>query len=264
MFHAFMRRVASGFALAGVFATLSLAAPARADDKDRAQAVFSEAKDLYKRGQYRAAVTKLEEARRLDPGAKELVYNLALVHEKLFEVDKAIPFFELYLTLEQDEDERARVRAVVKRLEGARADLEKQRKAEAAAASASASAAHPAPPPAPPAAQERRRGKLDAWVYTAGGVSAIALLGGVYFGVRALGSNPGSTKTGPDKSIRELQEDADATKSSATNADISLAIAIAAGGAAAGLYLLRTREVPASAVVVPVRGGAAAALEGRF
>ncbi len=240
--------------------------PATADDKDRAQAVFSEAKELYKRGQYRAAVTKLEEARRLDPAAKELVYNLALVHEKLSEVDQALTHFELYLTLEQDEGERARVRAIVKRLEGARADLERQRAAEAAAASASAAAAKSSAPPPPPApvAPERRRGKLDRWVYVAGGVSAVALVSGVYFGVKALGSSPGSAKTGPDKSIKELQGDADATKSHATNADVSLAIALLVGGTAAGLYFLRTREVSTTAIVAPVPGGATAAIGGRF
>ena len=255
-----MRRGAPRFALTGLFVACLAAGLARADDKDRAQVVFSEAKDLYKRGQYRAAVTKLEEARRLDPAAKELVYNLALVHEKLSEVDKAISFFELYLTLEKDEEERTRVRAIVKRLEGARSDLEKKRAAEAA----SASAAVEPPPPPPPAEPERKKGKLDGWVYGAGGVSVVALLSGVYFGVKALSTNPGSTKTGPNKSIKELQEDADTTKVNAANADVSLAIALAAGGAAAGLYFFRTREVPTTAVVVPLRGGAAAAVEGRF
>lgn len=256
-----MRRAAPRLALAGLLVALLPSAPASADDKDRAQVVFSEAKELYKRGQYRAAVAKLEEARRLDPAAKELVYNLALVHEKLSEVDKSISFFELYLTLEKDEEERARVRAIVKRLEGARADLEKKRAAEAAAASASAERA---PPPEPPREPERRRGKLDTWVYAAGGVSAVALLSGVYFGVKALGSNPGSTKTGRDKSIRELQEDADATKAHATNADVSLAIALVAGGTAAGLYFLRSREVPTTAVIVPMRGGVGAGIGGQF
>lgn len=256
-----MRRGAPRFALAGLFVACLGVGYARADDKDRAQAVFSEAKDLYKRGQYRAAVSKLEEARKLDPAAKELVYNLALVHEKLSEVDKAISFFELYLTLEKDEEERSRVRAIVKRLEGARSDLEKKRAAEAAA---SASAAPPPPPAPPPAEPEQKRGKLDGWVYGAGGLSAVALLSGAYFGVKALSTNPGSPKTSRDKSIKELQQDTDATKVNAANADVSLAIAIVAGSAAVGLYYFRKTEVPTTAVVVPLRGGAAAALEGRF
>ena len=51
----------------------------------RAVELHDEAKDLYERGLYRRAIAKLEAAIELDPDGKELVYNLALIHEKLAE-----------------------------------------------------------------------------------------------------------------------------------------------------------------------------------
>src|SRR4051812_27640849 len=58
-----------------------------ASDKDqlskRAMSLHDEAWELYEQGRYHAAIEKLEAALRLDPDGKELVYNLAILHEKL-------------------------------------------------------------------------------------------------------------------------------------------------------------------------------------
>src|SRR4051794_17454359 len=53
----------------------------------RAMALFGQAREAYEKGEYRAAMAKLEEAIALDPGSAELVYNVALIHEKLGEIE---------------------------------------------------------------------------------------------------------------------------------------------------------------------------------
>src|SRR5438270_111868 len=72
-------------------------AKGKAGKGDRAEHAYQAALELYRNGQYRAAIDKLEEARRLDPTAKELPYNLGMVHEKLGALDDAIRFFEQYV-----------------------------------------------------------------------------------------------------------------------------------------------------------------------
>ena len=111
----------------GVASPLAAAPPSKvsAADRERAEKAYQASLDLYRKGKYRAAIERLEDARAIDPEAKELPYNLGLVHEKLGEIDDAIRYFELYLTLEADEGERERVRATIRSphapLPGARA-----------------------------------------------------------------------------------------------------------------------------------------------
>src|SRR5690242_15658561 len=56
--------------------------PDRAPRPKKAMALHDEAWALYEEGRYRAAIDRLEAALRLDPDARELVYNLAVLHEK--------------------------------------------------------------------------------------------------------------------------------------------------------------------------------------
>src|SRR5690348_444092 len=49
---------------------------------------FEEALVHYREGHYRAAVAELEAALTFDPTSKDLLYNLALVHEKLGQLDR--------------------------------------------------------------------------------------------------------------------------------------------------------------------------------
>lgn len=233
---------------------------AAAPSPDRARKAFETALQLYRSGQYKAAVEKLVEARKLDPTAKDLPYNLGLVHEKLGNLDEAIKNFEVFLALEADEGEKERVRAIIKRLEGARSDLVKP---PPSAPAASSSAPPPPPPPPtesapPPPPPPVRKGKLDGLVYGTGGLAAAALLGGVVFGVRALSLRPSESVTGPEQSFQDLQSSARRAHQSAVIADISFGVALVSGGAAALLYFLREAPAaaPASAFVAPVRGGA--------
>src|SRR5690349_11181358 len=66
---------------------------AAGSDKEKrarqAMALHDEAWALYEEGRYRAAIDRLEAALRIDPDGRELVYNLALLHEKLADLRDA-------------------------------------------------------------------------------------------------------------------------------------------------------------------------------
>lgn len=234
-------------------------------EKERAEKAYEAALVLYRKGQYRSAIEKLEEARGIDPQAKELPYNLALVHEKLGELDDAIKWFELYLTLEPDESERERVRATLRRLEGARRDLRPTPSAaplpSAPPPPPAASSADERPPPPPPAG-----GRLDGYVYATGAVSVATLALGTFFGVRALSLRPSNPTTGAGRTVGDLQSSADDAHRSAVVADICLGVAALSGAAAAWLYFGRSPEAPPPAVVAisPTSGGMTATLRLRF
>jgi tetratricopeptide (TPR) repeat protein len=244
------------------------AAPPRTPqaEKERAEKAYEAALVLYRKGQYRAAIDKLEEARAIDPQAKELPYNLGLVHEKLGELDDAIKWFELYLTLEPDESERERVKGTLRRLEGARRDLRP-------APSATASAAPPPPPPPSASSDERPAprppppgGRLDGYVYAAGGVAVATLAAGTFFGVRALSLRPSNPTTGSGRTIGDLQSSADDAHRSAIVADLCLGLAAVSGAAAAWLYFGRSPDAPPppEVAIVPTGDGMRATLRMRF
>jgi tetratricopeptide (TPR) repeat protein len=234
--------------------------------QDRAQIAYQESLKLYKAGQYRAAVDKLVEARKLDPTAKELPYNLGLLYEKLGEIDNAIKNFQLYLTLDTDEEEKERVRSILQRLEGARDELNRNKPPASASAPPSAApppaTSAPEPPPPPP----RRRGRLDALVYGTGGLSLAAVGAGVFFGLRALSLRPEPSTVG--QRIETLEDKQRKAHQSGVIADISFGVAIASGGAAALLYFLRDAPPPKegapAAFVAPTPGGGVVGWGGRF
>ena len=64
--------------------------PRAASGNPSAKHHFDEALAHYREGHYRAAIAELKAALTFDPTSKDLVYNLALVHEKLGELDLAI------------------------------------------------------------------------------------------------------------------------------------------------------------------------------
>lgn len=240
--------------------------PPDASSHDRAQVAYQEALKLYKGGHYREAVNKLVEARKLDPTAKELPYNLGLLYEKLGEIDNAIKSFELYLNLETDDEEKERVRSTLQRLEGARAELNKNKPPPSASA-----APPPPPPPTSAPTQEEpppppRKGRLDGLVYGTGGLALVALGTGVFFGVRALTLRPENSTA--NQSIADLEDKQKQAHQSGVFADIGFGVAVVSGGAAALLYFLRDAPPPStatsSAFLAPTRGGGWVGWGGRF
>lgn len=90
---------------------------------ERATALHDEAQRRYQHGEYRAAIAKLEAAVALDPEGKELIYNLAMIHERLGEIDEAERYYRRYLDMEALPKAREEVHAVLKRLTGAKREL---------------------------------------------------------------------------------------------------------------------------------------------
>src|ERR1700722_13757047 len=84
---------------------------------------FDKARADYEQGAYREAIAELEAAHALDPSAKDLVFNLGVVHEKLSDIDDALQWFQLYTTMSLTPPERDRADAYIKRLEGAKREL---------------------------------------------------------------------------------------------------------------------------------------------
>ena len=123
-------------ALALVAAVLLPAArPALADETSPANVAaarkhFEKARADYAQGAYREAIGELDAAHALDPNAKDLVFNLGVVHEKLADIDDALKWFKLYTSMNLTPTERDRADAYVKRLEGAKKELDAKRAAE--------------------------------------------------------------------------------------------------------------------------------------
>lgn len=183
---------------------------------------FARAKALYLRGEYRQSILELQTARRLDPHAIELVYNLAVVHEKLGEIDAAIASWREYEALAPTDEERKKAQTSVNRLDA----FKKKRPA--------------ASTPLLAAVSTPKRGKLDGLTVATGGVGIAGLTLGTVFGVLALSSQPeGQARTTSSRSYESLQAQVDQTSSRALIADIGFAVGAASCVASVLLYVLR-------------------------
>ncbi len=199
----------------------------------------------YREGHYRAAIAELEAALTLDPASKDLLFNLAMVHEKLGQLEQAISALERYAELETDPAELKWARAAIARMRGALAEFGPPKIA----------ARVPMPPPGvvPREVPERRNTAL----LVTGSVAAVAAVVGVIFGVRALILSPGADpKTGPGLSIEQLRSRQERAHSSALIADISFAVGIVSGAASAVLWTRDAcpRAVSASPSGLTLRG----------
>jgi tetratricopeptide (TPR) repeat protein len=223
------------------------APPTAAQQRRAAKAVelFDEARALYERGEYRKAIVKLKEALELDPEAKLLVYNLAVTHEKLAEVDAAERYYRQYLEMETDPKVVERVQGILKRIEGAKKEL----------ASAKAAAEDAKTKPPPPVAPEEP--PISPWVIATGGVAAGALIFGTAFGISAVAHDPGTdVQTSDGVPLDELESDAETSHDHAVVADVSLILAALAAGTTVFLYFT-TSSGGASTTKTPLRGGSA-------
>jgi len=202
----------------------------------QAMALHDEAWVLYAEGHYRAALDRLEAALRIDPEGRELVYNLALIHEKLADLKEAIGYYRQYLQMEPDLRTKARIQGVLRRLEGA------EREADVAPIPAAA------PPPVPLASPPPLR-PVRPWVIATGSVAGAAFLTGAACGFSALAKNPGpNARTGNGVTIGALQSAAHVAHVEAVGADVSFLIAAVAAGTALVLYVSTPRRAPAGAI----------------
>jgi tetratricopeptide (TPR) repeat protein len=201
--------------------------PSAAQQRRAARAVelFDKARSLYEKGEYRKAIVKLKEALELDPEAKLLIYNLAVIHEKLAEVDDAERYYRHYLELETDAKIIERVQGILKRIEGAKKEL----------ARAKAAAEEAKKPPPPPVVEEGP--PFSPWVIATGALAAGALVVGTGFGISAVARDPGkNVQTQDGVTLEDLQSDAQTAHDHAVVADVALIVAGLAAGTAAFLY----------------------------
>jgi hypothetical protein len=252
-------------------ATASRAARAQETVVPEARRHFESGRALYGQGAYREALAELQAAHALDPSAKDLVFNLGVVEEKLGDIDEALRWFHTYTTMTLTPPERERAQAYVRRLEGARREFEAPPPGAEGGAPAlpETSPVESEPPdgaPPPP------HGRLDAATIAAGSVAGAALVFGVVVGVKALFDRPTHFVTGVDGSYSDLLDRVHTAHTEAVAADVGFGVAGAAGVAAAILYLTRTRRPPdpssarawppAIVSAAPLTGGAAIFVQG--
>ena len=233
-----MRAVIVAFAATLASAGVARAEPPKDDvrvtvSSEEAKGHFEAALVHYRAGKYRSAIVELEKAYGVDPTGKDLVYNLAVVYEKLGELDSAIHYLERYVALEPDPDEVRHANDAIQRLRGARQEL----------ARAPRAAEKPCPPQPASKAPAPSSGRFDEWVAVTGGVAVVSAVVGTVFGVRALDMQPGADdETGAGESREEMRDRATTAKSLARVADVAFAISVVSGSAAAVLYFGRSTD----------------------
>jgi tetratricopeptide (TPR) repeat protein len=246
---------------------------------------FDKARAFYGQGAYRDAITELEAAHALDPNAKDLVFNLGVVHEKLADIDDALKWFKQYTTMDLTPQERERADAYVKRLEGAKKELEEKQNAppapppegtppgtdvgQAPASSLQTPAGAPprsyVPPPSP------SFGRIDALTIGAAGLSAAGFVSGAVLGIKALADRPPATPTTTAKyTYSDVFAARDNARREAVFADVGFGVGLVAGAAAAYLYFGRARKAPVvstgstSVSMAHLPGGGALLVRGSF
>jgi tetratricopeptide (TPR) repeat protein len=205
----------------------------------QAQQHFQRARELYNAGSYRDAIVELEDAHTLDPTAKDLVYNLALVNEKLGRIDEALKYMHLYLDrpeMNLEPAERTRAEGAIRRLEGA-----KQQTAPTPAPTVAPAPTVTAPPPEP------GHGRIDALTIGAATIAVGGFVVGTVFGIQAMGDKPQpGTVTQSPGSYAELERQGNDAHDKAIIADIGFGIGIVATIGTAILYFARTKPTAAA------------------
>ena len=239
----FLRRRLRTLALVGCIAAgamprTGLAQEASAANVAAARRHFEKARAFYGQGEYRDAITELDAAHTLDPSAKDLVFNLGVVHEKLADIDEALKWFKLYTTMDLVPQERDRADAYIKRLEGAKREIEAKQ------------AAPPQPPTdaAPPTQEGNAQAPPD----------------------QPNPRNPDNLVTPRDVTYPDLNNMTAQAFRESVLADVGFGAALVSGVATAYLYFGRSRTVsaaPARSTTLsagPLAGGGALILKGSF
>src|ERR1700690_594840 len=292
------RRRLRPLALVGCIAAAGVPRSSLADETSVANVVaarkhFEKARSYYGQGAYREAVSELEAAHVLDPNAKDLVFNLGVVHEKLSDIDEALIWFRVYTTMDLVPQERDRADAYIRRLEGAKPEIDEKLAAQQqplpeptapspqstaqqlsrpppANAPQRPSVFRPAPLPLSPAPPPN--GRVDALTLSAAGLSAAALATGVVLAVAARAENDqlSHSVTGLDGTYWDLVHKVDSAWYKAIGADIGFGVALVSGITTAYLYFGRPRSGPRPSTgsttvsAGPVSGGGTLIVKGSF
>jgi tetratricopeptide (TPR) repeat protein len=207
-------------------AQVPVSQPPTVDERQpNARQHFDRALELYRAGRYREARNELKAAAELDPHGKDLFFNLALVEEKLGDLDAAIAALERFRELEDDVAERARAQVTIDRLRGAQQAL-----------SAGSGPSAPCPEPQPSG-----RGPNPVLIGSAS-LAAASLAVAAVFGIKALNDDVGDERTSTSFSVAQLRERARRAEREALVADVALAIAAASAGTFVCVWLLSPAE----------------------
>jgi hypothetical protein len=227
--------------------------PARADEPSAANVAaarkhFERARDDYGQGAYQEAIGELQAARALDPTAKDLVFNLGVVHEKLADIDDALKWFRLYTTMSLTAQERERADAYIRRLEGAKRELDERQALLPLPPPLPRTAPPIVPPQLPVAGEHTTMGRLDALTVSAAGVAVAGLTFGIVLAALAERDKPPSPfVTGRNGTYSDLVDAQSRAHREAVMADIGFSVAAAAAAAAAVLFFARPRAADTSA-----------------
>ena len=258
------RRYVAVLALLLAAVATSSARPARAQPPPptqtaaqlKAEEHYKRARELYSQGAYREALGELEAARALDPNAKELVFNLGVVNEKLGAIDDALRYFRQYAQMDGlTQAEKQKADSFIKRLEGAKREV-----------------VPPTPPQPPPKDKDGPppKGRIDAATIVAASIAVVGLGVGTTFGIKALADRPKSSfVTGRDGSYDDLQRKTTAAHNEAIVADVGFGVGVVAAAVTAYLYLARPKVTPAKSPqaqvsAAPMPGGGAFVVRGTF
>jgi tetratricopeptide (TPR) repeat protein len=241
-----------------------------------AERAANKGNDLYQQGQYKEAIAAYLEASRLDPNgpnAPILVRNIAVLHEKLGEVDDALSYFRKYGQMDIPADKRRQNEVDIRRLEGAKKELEEKERARQAAL-----AAQQHHDTEPVTTEPPSHGRIDALSIGFAAGAGVALIVGTVFGVKAEAGKPSSGfVAGRDGTYNDLVNRTNVAHNDAVVADVSFGIGIGAAVTAVLLYALRTKD-PAPATkgatttttsaanlsAAPLPGGGALVVGGAF
>ena len=216
-------------------------AATQTDDQRKAQEHFVRARELYLGGSYKEAGAELEVARKLDPKAKDLVLNLAIVHEKLAKYDDAIVFLHAYLDMDGvTPAERTRAEGMIKRIEGA-----KQRAPVPPKQSPTPDLVR-SPQPGPPPPQQPGpppHGRWDGYTLGAVVVSGVAIITGASLGLWAVRERPTDFVTGRDGTYASFENKTSSAHHAAIASDVFIGVGIVSAVAAVVLYFARTKDV---------------------
>ncbi len=223
------------------------------------------ARTLYEAGNYPDAIAELETARALDPYAKDLVFNLGIVHEKALHFEDALRFYRLYLDMDLEPAERAKAESIIKRLEGARVHVQPTATATATVTAAPITTKIIITNGSPP------HGRIDGLTV---GSFLLALAGygvGAGFGVSALATRPpaGSVTGSPNDpnatiTYADLKAKVDAANTLAIIADIGFASGIVFSAITLGLFFGRTKNAESHPWVSVIPGPGSLSIGGRF
>jgi hypothetical protein len=246
------RLVACGLATCvGASAASAASSEARADEPSAANVAaarrhFERARDYYSHGSYREAIDELESAHALDPTAKDLVFNLGLVEERLSEIDAALKWFRLYTTLSLTAPERERADAYIRRLEGAKRELEDKQQAPLPPPGAQPPPIRTVLPTAPDV-EHAPMGRIDAFTIGAATTAVTGLAFGVVLAALAQRDKPPSQYvTGRNGSYSDMLDEQSKAHREAVIADIGFSVAGAAAVATAVLFFGRSRATGAT------------------